>query len=104
MLPRSVRFSPFLHAHKIGTLSLTQVIAPYLITLRVARRQALANDVTVSESGSSNPIYFRGRGTEDSDRVLLGGGPGTSMVNGGVPEPSAGAKNKALLGQVPKDP
>ena len=59
----------------------TQVIAPYLITLRVAKRRAMT---TESISGTAESILFRSQGsTADADGSLPDGDPVNSTeVNG----------------------
>ena len=54
----------------------TQVIAPYLIILRVAKRRALTSE---SISGSVGSIHFRSQGSTDGDGSFLGGESGNSM-------------------------
>ena len=50
----------------------TQVIAPYLITLRVAKRRAMTSEST---SGTVESIRFRSQGSTDGNGSLLDGDP-----------------------------
>lgn len=54
-----------------GILPATQVIAPYLITLRVARRREMASDMVYSGSGKDVSVHSRSQGTKNSNRTLL---------------------------------
>lgn len=55
----------------ISTRDDYQVIAPFLITLRVANRSALTSDSIVS--GSSGPIQFRSQGKSADSGPARGG-------------------------------
>ena len=70
----------------------TQVIAPYLIILRVANRRASTNDAI---SGTIESIHFRSQGSTDGDEINPDQDPQDSTeVDGEAPgEPSAGAEN-----------
>ena len=58
----------------------TQVIAPYLIILRVAKRRALTSQ---SVSGTVGSIYFKSQGSTDCDGSLSDKDPANTMeVNG----------------------
>ena len=58
----------------------TQVIAPYLITLRVAKRRALMSEPI---SGTAGSIHFRSQGSTDGDGSLPGNDTCDAMeVNG----------------------
>ena len=54
----------------------TQVIAPYLIILRVAKRRAVTSE-SISETAES--IRFRSQGSTDSDGSLPDGDPVNAM-------------------------
>ena len=70
----------------------TQVIAPYLIILRVASRRALTSD---SISRTSESIRFKSQGSMDGDGSIPDGDPANAMeVNGEAPgELGAGDEN-----------
>ena len=70
----------------------TQVIAPYLIILRVANRRAMTSK---SISGIAESIRFRGQGSTDGGGSLPDGDPINAMeVNGEAPgELDIGDKN-----------
>lgn len=56
-----------------------QVIAPYLITLRVAKRRAMASELI---SWSAESIRFKGQGSTDIGETTTDGGPDyTTEVN-----------------------
>ena len=64
--------------YKVGTLSdhhSAQVIAPYLIILRVAKRKALTGEMVASGSNNLSSIRFVSQVTMDSDCSLPGGDP-----------------------------
>lgn len=62
----------------------TQVIAPYLITLRVANQRALASNTI---SGTFGSIHFGTKRTTYSDGSLVDGSPVDSMeVKGEAPD------------------
>ena len=76
-----------------------QVIAPYLIILRVANRRALTSD-TVSGTIVST-IHFQSPGPTDSDGSLPDGDPINSMeVNGEAPG-ELGTGTKDVIQEVP---
>lgn len=56
-----------------------QVIAPYLIILRVANRKALGSDMLSPGSGANSSIRFVGQGVSTGDGDPPGGGPVRSM-------------------------
>jgi hypothetical protein len=61
----------------------TQVIAPYLIIIRVAKRRALTSE---SISGSLESIQFRSQGSGNIDGSLPDGAPASAMgLNGEAP-------------------
>ena len=61
----------------------TQVVAPYLIILRVAKRRALTSE---SISGTTGLIHFMSQGSTDGDGSLPGEGTSDAMeVNGEAP-------------------
>ena len=70
----------------------TQVIAPYLIILRVAKRRAMTSE---SITGTAESIRFRSQGSTDGGVSLPGGDPtNATEVNVEAPgEPSAGNEN-----------
>ena len=67
----------------------TQVIAPYLIILRVAKRRAMTSE---SISGASESIHFRSQASTDGDGSLPDGDPSNATeVNGEAPgDPNTG--------------
>jgi hypothetical protein len=76
----------------------TQVIAPYLIVLRVANRRSLTRDTI---SGTVDSIHFRTQVSTDSDGTLLSGHPLNSMeVNGEAPG-GLGAGAEVAIEEVP---
>ena len=75
----------------------TQVVAPYLIILRVAKRRAMTSE---SISGSAGSVRFQG-GETDTDGSHEYGGP-TNMTEVNVEAPGdPGAGDKNIIKEVP---
>lgn len=76
----------------------TQVIAPYLIILRVANQRALTSDTITGSIGS---IRFRSQATTDGDGSVPDGDLVTSVeVNGEAPG-ELGARAEDAIHEVP---
>ena len=76
----------------------TQVIAPYLIILRVAKRRAMTSE-SISEVPES--VHFRSQGSMDDDRSLPGGDL-TNVTEVNVEAPSEpGAGDEYAIEEVP---
>jgi hypothetical protein len=76
----------------------TQVIAPYLIILRVAKRRAVTSE---SISGSFESMQFRSEGSMNGDGSLLDGDPtNATEVNGEGPG-ELGARDENAIEEVP---
>lgn len=56
----------------------TQVIAPYLVILRVAQRRALTSEMVTSGFNNVGSIQFRSQGTTDGDGSIPDHGPTSS--------------------------
>ena len=104
---RSVLSHPPFRVPKYEHAVEMQVIAPYLVILRVAQRRALTSDMTTSGSGRVSSIRFRSQGTENSDN----GTPsdevlGTLMEENDVAlgELGVGVGNGVSLDQGPNNP
>ena len=76
----------------------TQVIAPYLIILRVANRRALTSE---SISGTAGSLHFKSQGSMDSDGSLPDGeSMNSTEVNGEVPG-ELGTGGESAIEEVP---
>ena len=71
-LPSACRYALGIQLSNHGD---AQVIAPYLIIIRVAKRRALTSD-SITSSGNVGSVQFRGRGVIHSDGSLLDEAPG----------------------------
>ena len=82
----------------LSNFDCTQVIAPYLIILRVAKRRAMTSE---SISGITESIRFRSQGSTDDDGSLPDGNPAnwTDVYGGAAGEPVARDEN--VIGEVP---
>ena len=77
----------------------TQVIAPYLIILRVAKRRATASEpisLTALES-----IRFRSQGSTGGDGLFPGANPTKRMDVGGGAQGEPGTKDDNVVEGVP---
>jgi len=72
--------SPFLNIF-IQSLTETQVIAPFLITLRIANRTALTSDTVVSRNIESIRFRSAGEGTEGDESLPTGDPMGSVDAN-----------------------
>ena len=81
-----------------------QVIAPYLIVLRVANRRALTNDV-ISGTGSVGSLSFdfKGQGTttDASEGTFPDGGPASLMGVNSEAARGRGAGPDDAIGEIP---
>jgi hypothetical protein len=82
-------------------LGSVQVIAPYLIILRVANRRALTNDV-ISGTGSVGSLCFdfKSQGTEDGERTFPDGDPVSIMEANGEAVCELGAGSDGAVEEV----
>ena len=80
---------------------IAQVIAPYLIVIRVAERRALTSEMITSGPEKVSSIQFRSQGTTDGDGSLPDGGPTNSVqANDEVPN-DVGTKTENDIEEVP---
>jgi hypothetical protein len=84
--------------HLLSDHGHTQVIAPYLITLRVAKRRALTSE---SIFGIAESLRFRNQGTADGGGSLPDEDPTNLLeVNAEVPG-GLGAQDESAIEEVP---
>ena len=78
-----------------------QVIAPYLIILRVAKQRALTSERITSGTGNLGSIQFRSQGTTDSDGLFADGDPTSPVHDLGEVGGGAGdaIEERVVLGQ-----
>ena len=76
----------------------TQVIAPYLITLQVAKRRAMTSE---SISGTAESIQFRSQGSTDGDGTLPDGDPVSATEVNGEAAREHVAVNENAIEEVP---
>lgn len=79
--------------------TVTQVIAPYLVILRVAKRRALTNR---SVSGTVEFIRFKSQGSTDyGDESLPGGDPTDEAGVNGETSGEVVAREESVVEEVP---
>ena len=100
--PRSVlspRFPNVLRPWHCWLIVVTQVIAPYLVILRVAKRRALTNK---SVSGTVEFIRFKSQGSTDyGDESLPDGDPTDAAEVNGETSGEVVAREESVIEEVP---
>lgn len=76
----------------------TQVIAPYLIILRVTKRRAVTRE---SISGTAESIHFKSQGSTDGDGFLHDGDPANAVGENGEASGKPGAGDTFAIEEVP---
>lgn len=90
--------------YEVGALSDyhgTQVIAPYLIILRVAKRRALTSEMVTSGSNNVGSIRFASQATTNGNPSVLDGDPICSTQTNGKATDEVGMRGENGIEGVP---
>ena len=81
---------------------MAQVIAPYLVVLRVANRRALTNDMAASRPADLSSIDFNGRGeSTDGEKTTPDGDAVNSLQESSEVPARLGVEVENVIEEVP---